>query len=1191
MRGHGFGRLLTWTVAAFYVFLVTACGGGGGSTNSPPTANAGAEQTVYKNTSVTLDGSISTDPDGDSLTFAWTQTSGPAVTLNGASSSKPTFTAPSTMSTLTFSLVVNDGHTNSTAASVTIEVQNRAPTAMGGSNTSMLAGNQFTLDGTGSSDPDGDALTYTWTQLQGPPVTLTPSTGSAKATFTAPLQSGTLQFQLVVNDGEASSQPSTVTITVTTDPLPVAMAGADQTVPRRSLTQLQGSGHDSDQQPLTYQWQQISGTPVTIQNATSANSNFDAPPTAGDLQFSLTVNDGINNSQPSYITVHVVNRAPVVAVTLMPAIPRRNDPISAVVNASDPDGDPITLSYAWTRNGTVVPSATGSAYALGNQAKNDTISVTVTASDGTTTTTGSAGVVIADTLATLVSNAPGIATFGAATAFQVTATDVDGDPSGPFELAYGPAGMTVSSSGQVSYTPSGPLFDRSVDMHWAVRLHDTPAANLSGTITVTDANRKYPLLRTNASSAANSNSLEVQDFAGDGNQEMLIGAQQSLYLLQKSGSDYVQVWAYPFDTGAGASIQAVASGDVDGDGHREIFFSAGSVVVELDGVTRREIARYISPSSPGPGSTTTSSSCMQLKVADIDNDGSLELVCLGIDSNSSIPQTGRVYVLDARTLHLKWKTDNLILGYSLAVGNVDADPALEIVTSAGYVFDGATGANEWSYGSGFGQQVEIGDVKGDGVGKIVGMTLSGIVLPTPAGLVVYDAVAKTPSLTIAPPTQYGFYTFKVAKLDGTSPAEIVTADSQGGNVRVFRYIPSSGGVQELTHIDSLGGYVTAIGAGDVDGDGQQEIIWTPSPSSISSYPTLAIASWTPTATLKWTGPTPVPLDGPFVCAKLAKVSATQRGFMYVTPQTSVGHGGTRAILLDPTSGAVSVSPEVDSNFSHERACDVADVYGTGTDSVLVSTAHLYNNYFTVFDFLSGAKLWSSAQSSFDGVAVAHADMNGDGVPDLITLTTDGSLSAWDVLHQQLIWSASGVGYGVDLVVADLYADGNQEIVALGSDKVTVWAPSGSNLTQKASYSVSGSDLLVADTDGDGKPEIFVLANNYSLSTQVVYRLDNTLTPLNSYTISSWNSPQATSLYLEESAFARKNIVVAFGPNNLGVPVASELEVIDPSSGAEIWDSPPLRGNVPINSLNFYDLNGTGQLQIAFGTNVGMYLTQ
>lgn len=56
-------------------------------------------------------------------------------------------------------------------------------------------------------------------------------------------------------------------------------------------------------------------------------------------------------------------------------------------------------------------------------------------------------------------------------------------------------------------------------------------------------------------------------------------------------------------------------------------------------------------------------------------------------------------------------------------------------------------------------------------------------------------------------------------------------------------------------------------------------------------------------------------------------------------------------------------------------------------------------------------------------------------------------------------------------------------------------------------------------------------------------------------------------------------------------MASKIEVIDPTSGTEIWESPPLRGNVPINSLSFYDLGGNGQLQIAFGTSVGMYLTQ
>jgi len=49
--------------------------------------------------------------------------------------------------------------------------------------------------------------------------------------------------------------------------------------------------------------------------------------------------------------------------------------------------------------------------------------------------------------------------------------------------------------------------------------------------------------------------------------------------------------------------------------------------------------------------------------------------------------------------------------------------------------------------------------------------------------------------------------------------------------------------------------------------------------------------------------------------------------------------------------------------------------------------------------------------------------------------------------------------------------------------------------------------------------------------------------------------------------------------------------IDPSTGQLIWTSPPLLRNVPLHSLQFYDLHNTGVLQIAFGTGYGMYLTQ
>lgn len=97
-------------------------GSGGGGNNSAPVANAGADATVNGDSLVTLDGSASTDPDGDPLTYDWRQISGATVTLMNASSDKPTFVAPGFSGTLTFELTVGDGKANSAPDTVELTV-------------------------------------------------------------------------------------------------------------------------------------------------------------------------------------------------------------------------------------------------------------------------------------------------------------------------------------------------------------------------------------------------------------------------------------------------------------------------------------------------------------------------------------------------------------------------------------------------------------------------------------------------------------------------------------------------------------------------------------------------------------------------------------------------------------------------------------------------------------------------------------------------------------------------------------------------------------------------------------------------------------------------------------------------------------------------------------------------------------
>ena len=96
----------------------------GAGVNNAPNAIAGANQTVASGTRVSLDGTASNDPDGDALTFQWTQISGNSVTLENANSAAAAFTAPTVDSDrlLRFQLTVSDGQLQNTATvSVTVQ--------------------------------------------------------------------------------------------------------------------------------------------------------------------------------------------------------------------------------------------------------------------------------------------------------------------------------------------------------------------------------------------------------------------------------------------------------------------------------------------------------------------------------------------------------------------------------------------------------------------------------------------------------------------------------------------------------------------------------------------------------------------------------------------------------------------------------------------------------------------------------------------------------------------------------------------------------------------------------------------------------------------------------------------------------------------------------------------------------------
>ena len=106
----------------------------GAGSNASPIAIAGNNRTVNSGGQVTLDGSASNDPDGDALSYAWTQTLGPTVTLSGANTSNASFAAPTVTSDtlLRFSLTVSDPGGLSDSATVSVTVRSSGSPSSGG---------------------------------------------------------------------------------------------------------------------------------------------------------------------------------------------------------------------------------------------------------------------------------------------------------------------------------------------------------------------------------------------------------------------------------------------------------------------------------------------------------------------------------------------------------------------------------------------------------------------------------------------------------------------------------------------------------------------------------------------------------------------------------------------------------------------------------------------------------------------------------------------------------------------------------------------------------------------------------------------------------------------------------------------------------------------------------------------------
>ncbi len=210
---------------------LAACGGGssggGGNNDTPPSANAGTNQNVTEKTTVQLGGSGggSDTP----LSFAWSQVSGTAATINNSGTANANFTAPDIASgsdILTFRLTVTDSTGRTATDDIDVTVNDVAPSADAGGDQAVLELLQVQLSG--SSGGSDMPLSFAWSQISGPTVVIADANLS-QASFTSPdVIAGVpevLTFRFTVTDSGGRSIFDDIDVTVSEPPSQVTISG------------------------------------------------------------------------------------------------------------------------------------------------------------------------------------------------------------------------------------------------------------------------------------------------------------------------------------------------------------------------------------------------------------------------------------------------------------------------------------------------------------------------------------------------------------------------------------------------------------------------------------------------------------------------------------------------------------------------------------------------------------------------------------------------------------------------------------------------------------------------------------------------------------------------------------------------------------------------------------------------------
>lgn len=554
-------------------------------------------------------------------------------------------------------------------------------------------------------------------------------------------------------------------------------------------------------------------------------------------------------------------------------------------------------------------------------------------------------------------------------------------------------------------------------------------------------------------------------------QEIIIGAKSE---LDGGPDDFWQVVCHNSATGNydqlfvsqtySAPIKRIALGNVGGDSQEKIAVMLEDGRIYLyDSGTRTELGHIRTGINGLEGFSLT----------DLDGDGSAELI---------VTTANDLFLFD-REGTLLWQVSGAG-GYDVVVGQMDNDPALEIVATRGRVVDAATHSTQWTF-TGYASQLRLAPLPGSSYQQLI--------VAQGTNVNVYDVATQLLRWTVH--LTYGYGPVEIADADGDNIPEVIVADGPFAPIQVRDLLTQA--LKWTTDNPEYG--ITNIAVGDVDNDGEVDLLWGSGWDSTGpDY--LCIASTTGGHAIKWQN---IDLVGPFAGPAIGDLDGDgQPELVSCSYASDGGNKGGRILVFDLASLTLRgmSEPIVIDPSAGVRDLKLRDLDGDGHLEIVLATDRTQCGLIKIYSFDSSNAFtlqWTNTScisgSPFTFVEVA--DLDNNGIPEVITGNSVASTGTagvciyiYDYPSPQNPWRSLRLAPAFEaltgLVVEDLDGNGSKEIAALVStgylytfDGPTRQLRAKTLLNNASAISRrSPSGLIVANYAGVG--HFFEYSNNF-----------------------------------------------------------------------------------------------------------------